>query len=139
VTHQFCVLRRQGCVCANSEETETARHYRTPFPRTAPPKLPLLPAGRRNRQACETAKAHGFADASGIAFRKGKPAPPSAMMDGYGQFSAWIINGRRVRVVTQTIGYGRVVQLRAELVESGRHLPANRCQAITSQKTIAGV
>jgi len=25
---------------------------------------------------------------------------------------------------------GRVVQLRAELVESGRHLPANRCQAI---------
>src|SRR6266436_5851633 len=54
------------------------------------------------------------------------------------QFSAWIINLQAAARGNPNHRDGRVVQLRAELVESRRHCPANRCQAINIAKDNRG-
>src|SRR6266478_948874 len=54
------------------------------------------------------------------------------------QFSAWVINLQAAARGNPNHRDGRVVQLRAELVESRRHCPANRCQAINIAKDNRG-
>src|SRR5260370_35476509 len=142
VTHQFCVLRRQGCVLRQLPRRQRPhRHYRNAgFRGQRLQSFRCRRLGRRNRQACETAKAHGFRRTQvEIAFRKVNSA--ASFRDEWmvmAQFSAWIINLQAGGGGYPNPPDGRVGHLRAEHLASRRPLPPNRCQALTMPDTNRG-
>src|SRR5713226_1097420 len=134
VTRQFRLLRRQAGVLRQFPRRQRAqRHHRNAGFRGQ--LIQSLSCGwlrLRNRQARETAKAHGLRRTQvEIALRKVDAA--ASFRDEWvvmAKLSAWIVNLQAGAGGNPDDRDGRVFQPCAEFVESWRHLPAHRHQGI---------